>query len=339
MSALAELLRRLTGLDVAGTDLVEPRWLLLAPVVVGAFVAAWAASRRSVLFAAPGMLGDVARPTWRTRLRVLPVVVVALGLTAVCVALARPARTVVEEATVDGTDIVLCIDVSSSMNTVDSGEGARTRLDAARDAAERFARARVGDRLALVTFARWPELRCPPTLDQDAFAAMLRDVSAVEAESEADATGIGAALARAAALVEESRSGEGGAPETGVVVLLTDGEENVADELSPDAISPSEAAELCARFDVRVHVVLASGDAADTATAESVAGRTGGRAFAANDAAGLSAVYDAVDALESRAFAAPTTRLVDRYPPFLALGLVLLALGWGLLHGPWGSEA
>ena len=59
---------------------------------------------------------------------------------------------------------MLALDISSSMNADDLAQG-RTRLDVSKDSARTFVAERPDDRIGLVTFARYPDLRCPPTLD------------------------------------------------------------------------------------------------------------------------------------------------------------------------------
>jgi hypothetical protein len=74
----------------------------------------------------------------------------------------------------------------------------RTRLDVARETASAFVRTRRDDRIGLVTFARYPDLRCPLTRDHEALLAILAAVTTVAADGPEDATGIGAAVARSA---------------------------------------------------------------------------------------------------------------------------------------------
>src|SRR6185295_2846875 len=129
-----------------------------------------------------------------------------------------------------GIDILLCLDVSSSMTTPMARIGSMTgpsrpasdsRLEVARDAAARFIRGRPDDRIGLLSFARYCDLIGPPTLDHAALLERLADVRAVEADGPEDATAIGAAVARAAQALRSSPS------QSKLVIVLTDGEENV----------------------------------------------------------------------------------------------------------------
>jgi Ca-activated chloride channel family protein len=248
------------------------------------------------------------------------------GLLALVVALARPASREVREDPREGVDVLLALDAASSMTTNDL-DGARARLDVARDAAAAFVRGRPDDRVGLVTFARYPDLRCPPTLDHEALLRILEAVVPVASDDPEDATGIGTAVARAAQVLSTSPLA------SRVVVLLTDGEENVASEGAPGEIAPAHAAQLARRLGVRVHAIAAGRGRpdrsgafvpVDTRAVEEVARATGGGFFRAEDAGGLRAVFARIDEMERSAFSEPRYAFEDRFLPLLALGIVLL---------------
>ncbi len=141
-------------------------------------------------------------------------------------------------------------------------------------------------------------------------------------EGPEDATGIGTAVARAAQALERSRA------RSKVVVLLTDGEENVALATAPGEIAPVHAAQLCVALGVRVYAVaIGAGGAGgrravDPGVVADLAKRTGGDFFRATDAAGLAAAYARIDALERTAVDTPRQVPVDRF----ALGWLVVAL-------------
>ncbi|HEU4394002.1 MAG TPA: VWA domain-containing protein, partial [Planctomycetota bacterium] len=274
---------------MSGLTLLHPGMLLLLLLPPLAW---WFARRRRppALALPPLSLAPDLPRTWRSRLAPLPAVLQGAALVLGAVALARPVRAVPEPERAEGLDVLLCLDLSSSMTAKDL-EAGRTRLEVARDAAVRFVRGRAGDRVGLVGFARYPELLCPPTPDLAALEGILRAVEPVEPDGPEDATGIGAAAARAA----ESLAAVGG--KSRVAILLTDGEENVATAGNADAIAPSHAAQLCRELGVRVYAVVAGGPAdagraaPDTGPVRRLAERTGGRFFEARDAGALDAVY------------------------------------------------
>jgi Ca-activated chloride channel family protein len=316
---------------LAAISLREPSWLALVPIVLLAAVWRARAGRGSVRLSEAALLDEGAAPpvSWRVRLRHAPVALEAIGVLLAVVGLARPAEAVSVPVRTQGADLLLCLDVSSSMADRDL-DPTRTRLEVALDAARRFVAARPDDRIGLVTFARFPDLRCPPTLDHDALRAILADVAPVAADAAEDATGIGTAVARAAQVLAGSEG------TSRVVVLLTDGEENVATTDRPQEIAPAHAAQLCQRLKVRVHSVLA----APTRTAQAAAAlrdlatRTGGAYAPAKDAEAVAASYARIDALEKTPFAEPATRLEDRFLPFLAAAIALVLVGRALAAGP-----
>ncbi len=266
--------------------------------------------------------------TPRQRLLWLPPALTGLGLAALVVALARPIERVPVPQRSLGIDIVLCLDRSSSMAATDM-DGDRTRLEVSVDAARRFIADRTRDRIALLGFAAYADVLCPLTLDHDTAAALLDEMAVAEADSAEDLTGIGNAVARAAVALRDSRAA------SKVVILLTDGEENVATAQTPDEIGPAQAAVLCGELGVAVYSIAvgtgqrtADGALAplDTAQIERLAADTGGRFYRARDAAAIAAVYEAIDALEVAPLEQPRFDAVERFAPLLALGLGALLL-------------
>ena len=106
------------------------------------------------------------------RLLPLPWLLLVAGILLTVVALARPVQHVPLPHESEGIDIMLCLDTSSSMTGSDM-DPQRTRLDVARDAAVRFIAGRPNDRIGLICFARFPDLRCPPTPDHGALRRFL----------------------------------------------------------------------------------------------------------------------------------------------------------------------
>ncbi|MCA9319744.1 MAG: VWA domain-containing protein, partial [Planctomycetes bacterium] len=197
---MSELLTGLTGHVLQSPGFL---WLwLLIPI------AAWwrlRRSRPSLLFGSGRFLASDSpsgrQPrSLRQRLLVLPTLLRAAGLFFGLLALARPVSLVREPDTAEGIEIVLCLDVSSSMTATDL-DGRRSRLALAKAAAISFVRGREHDRIGLVTFARFPDLRSPLTRDREALIELLADVNTVEADGPEDATGIGTAVTRAAQLL------------------------------------------------------------------------------------------------------------------------------------------
>ncbi|MFM8981003.1 MAG: VWA domain-containing protein [Planctomycetia bacterium] len=281
--------------------------------------------------------------SWRTRLVHLPATLAVLGLVLLLVVLARPAARVAHARPVEGLDLLLVLDTSSSMTT--RGPDGLTRLAHAQQAAREFIAARAHDRIGLVAFARYPELLCPPTRDHAALAAQLAALRPVAPDGPEDATASGAAAALAADALAASPQGSAAR----VVVLLTDGEENVALEGQPGEVAPAHAAQLAQRLGVRVHVIAtgtgargapgAGRPAPDLAPVRAMAVRTGGRLLEAGDARALGEAYAAIDRLERSAVPEPELTLEDRPAAFLALALLLLLAARLLAAGPLAVHA
>lgn len=321
-----------------GLALADPWFLVLLPL--GAALFALVRGRRRSLVA-PGLAGgfDGSGGGWPRSLRqrwlFLPPLLEALALVGFVLALARPlAVDVLETQRAEGIDVLLVLDRSGSMRFTDLAEpgGQETRLDVVREVALEFARRRTGDaefnsdRVGLVTFARYPELVCPPTLDFDTLEAFAQRVTLPVAREE-DGTGIGVALAKAAELLSA------GDAKSKVCVLLSDGANNV------ELILPAEAADLAAERGVKVYTILAGryefdryGRATpmeiDATDLQDIAQTTGGRFFRARDRSALEAIYAEIEQLERTPREERRERRThDLYAPIAALGFVLLLGG------------
>ncbi|MFO1050719.1 MAG: VWA domain-containing protein [Planctomycetota bacterium] len=321
---------------LADWTLRGPMWLSLIAAIP------WIAIRRArrggsaIPVASLTFVPEPKRSTLRLRLRSLPDVLALLGGALMVLALSRPVERVPLPLVVEGVDVMLCLDVSSSMAAQDM-DPARSRLSVAKTAAARFLAARPHDRIGLITFARFPDLRCPTTLDHRALAEILDGVEQIEHGGDEDVTGIGTAVARAVATLRGSKA------RSKIVVLVTDGEENVATTQTPDEIDPGEAARLARGFGVRVYTIAAGIGSQqqdgrflpiDTRQVEKLATDTRGAFFAARDAAAIDQVYAHVDALEKESFEEPRFVFEERFVPILLLG-VALWLGGLLLRATW----
>lgn len=270
--------------------------------------------------------------TWRQRLAAGPAWLEFLALLCLVTALARPVRIESEPPTRLGRDVLLCFDRSSSMAALDL-DPAQSRLTVGKLIASDFVTSRRDDRLGIVSFARYADLVCPPTADHAAVTELLASVGLVDVEGPEDATAIGAAVGMAANLLQRS------AAVGKVIVLLTDGEENVATAGAQDQIAPLHAGQWCRDHDIRVHTIaLGRGEqqadgswrALDTTAVQQLAKISGGRFFPAADAASLRSVYQEIDRLEAVQFADPGVRVVEWFalPTFAGLLLWLLQHVW-----------
>jgi Ca-activated chloride channel homolog len=226
-----------------GVTFVNP-WLLLLLLVIPAL--AWLKGRRggvpAVVYSSTAplrALGDVTSSRHGSMSAGL--FYLALGL--LIVALARPqAGRTLRKVEASGIDIMLAIDVSSSMLIGDftiGGERA-TRLDTAKKVIEQFIEARPNDRIGIIAFGGRPYLVSPLTLDHD---WLLKNLERVRVGLVEDSTAIGSALASTANRLKEREA------KSKVVILLTDGENNAG------KISPETAAEALRALGMKLHAI------------------------------------------------------------------------------------
>lgn len=311
----------------------HPLWLL-ALLAVPAL--AWAARQRRG--EAPGLRFSVAGDTERlpatgwARWRGLPGGLTLAAFTLGVVALARPQeRDASIERSTQGIDIVLALDVSTSMTAEDF---VPNRFEAAKTVAAEFVRGRETDRIGLVVFAAQAYTQAPLTLDYPFLLTMLREVRMGVIE---DGTAIGTGLATATARLRDSDAA------SKVVILLTDGQNNRGQ------VDPQTAAEAAAALGVKVYTIgvgdeggtvrgqlpfgggiVRPAPGVDEEALRAVAETTGGRYFRATDAQALRQIYDEISALERTEIEESVLLDVrELYPWFLwpALGCLLLAIG------------
>jgi Ca-activated chloride channel family protein len=298
-------------MDLAGYRFQDPWWLwamLLGPLVLAARLLAERGSRALVFPGASARLAGTRRG-WRARLRHLPLVLAALGLSGAAVALARPQHgTLKEDVTTQGVDIVISLDVSGSMAAQDFQP--RNRLAVAKDVVAKFVERRSTDRVGLVIFAGKSLTKAPPTTDT---AVLLRQLEDVRLETLPDGTAIGSGLATALTRLRHSKA------KSRVVVLVTDGANNAGE------IDPNTAADLAKAMEVRVYTILVgrggqvpmpvrvrdpfSGQIVeqvamtevqiDEDLLKSIASRTSGEFFRATDPESLRHIFERIDKLET----------------------------------------
>ena len=154
--------------SVTGLMLLQPVFLWLALLIPVALLVRRRSRPATVLFA-PSPFVQGARPSRRSRwLGVVPALH-ALALVPLVLALARPVVREQLPLQTEGIDILLCVDLSSSMAATDL-DPKRTRLEVAKAAADSFVRGRGQDRIGLLGFARYPDLLCPLTRDHKVLA-------------------------------------------------------------------------------------------------------------------------------------------------------------------------
>ena len=308
-------------------------WLLLLPLLLVAhYLWVELSDRRPhmrVSSVIPWKRGGNSVLRW---LRHLPFVFRILALSLIIIAIARPrSSSEVEKIDTEGIDIVMAMDVSTSMLARDFNPD---RISAAKDIAIEFIAQRPTDRMGIVVFAGESYTQCPLTTDRAVLINMMKEI---QTNLIQDGTAIGDGLATAVARMMDSDA------KSRVVILLTDGVNNSG------AVAPLTAAEIASTYGIRVYTigVGANGTAPypvmtpwgvevqnipveiDEDLPKGIAEKTGGRYFRATDNTKLAEIYTEINKMEK----ALTTidsfpvykELFDRYA-LVALVLLLLEM-------------
>ena len=219
-----------------------------------------------------------------------------LTLVLIIIAIARPRKIdQLQMMNIDVVDIILVIDISSSMLAEDFKPN---RLEAVKDAAKKFITSRQGDRIGLLVFAGQTFIQCPLTTDNNVLSSLLKDIRI--AEKEYDGTAIGMAIANATNRLRDSKA------ESKIMILLSDGSNNAGE------LDPITAANLASQFDIKIYTIGAATDQSltyipgvgrmineiDEETLKEIANETGGKYFRARDKDMLSEIYAQIDSME-----------------------------------------
>ena len=269
--------------------------------------------------------------TLRYWLRPLPALLRSAALSLLIIALARPINVSSEsEATTEGIDIVLSMDISGSMLARDFQPD---RLTAAKSLASEFVANRTGDRISVVAFAGEAFTQVPLTPDQATVTTMLSRLRSGIIE---DGTAIGNGLATAINRLRESGA------KSKVVILLTDGVNNSGQ------ISPVTAAEIARNLGIKVYTigVGSRGNAPypavdmfgnqsfvmaeveiDEELLQGIAETTGGEYFRAENNEALSNIYAQIDQMEkSEVLVTNYIHHEELFIGWLLLGIALLGI-------------
>jgi Ca-activated chloride channel family protein len=292
-------------------------WLLVVPALLAVLYVYRELSGRNprleVSTLTPWLSGGGSVMAW---LRHLPFLLRTVALVMIVLALARPrSSTETERVDVEGIDIVLAMDVSTSMLARDFKPD---RINAAKDIAIEFIAQRPSDRMGIVVFAGESYTQCPLTTDRATLINLMKEISTDLIE---DGTAICNGLATAVARLQDSDA------KSRVVILLTDGVNNSGE------ITPATAAEIAKTYGIRVYTigVGANGEAPypvmtpwgvqvqnvkveiDEKLLSTIAETTGGKYFRATDNTKLAEIYSEINKMEK----AKTT--VDSFPVYKEL--------------------
>lgn len=307
-------------------------WLLVVvPLVVAYYV--WRAMQggASIVISTTDSLRKAPR-TLRYYLRHLPIALRAVVLMLIIVALARPQSVEHETKTeTDGIDIVLAVDISTSMLARDLQPD---RLSAAKEVAAQFVANRQGDRIGLVVFAGEAFTQTPLTTDQSSLQTLLGRLRSGVVE---DGTAIGNGLATAVNRLRESDS------KSKVVILLTDGVNNRGQ------IAPLTVADIAKEQGIKVYTIGVGRNGTapypvfdargremytvdmkveiDEKMLQAIAEKTGGEYFRATDKTSLAQIYDQINSMEkSKVEKFDITHIYEEYLIFVLWAIALLML-------------
>ena len=278
---------------------------------------------------------NYAPKSWRVKLMPLQLLLRIVTFTLIVIVLARPQTSNSwKNKSVEGIDIMLAIDVSTSMLAEDLKPN---RIEAAKAVASEFIIGRPNDNIGLSIFAGEAFTQCPMTTDHASLLNLLQNVRTDIAARGliSDGTAIGMGLANAVTRLKGSKA------KSKVVILLTDGSNNMGD------ISPMTAAEIAQSLGIRVYTIgvgtnkvapypmpVAGGVQyvnmpveIDTKMLADIASATDGDFYRATNTAELKNIYKEIDRLEkSKLNVKKFSKRYEAFQPFAIAAAIALLL-------------
>ncbi|MBQ0142729.1 MAG: VWA domain-containing protein [Prevotellaceae bacterium] len=277
---------------------------------------------------------QVAGQSLRLRLLHLPFVLRVVLFVLIIIILARPqAKHSWTDQDVEGIDIMLSVDVSTSMLAQDFKPN---RVVALKQLAERFIEKRHNDNIGLTFFAGEAYTQCPLTTDH---AVLMNLYGSADDEMAAkgvidDGTAIGDGIMNSLLRLRESKS------KSKVIILLTDGVNNAGN------ISPLTAAEIAKQQNVRIYTIGIGRNGMapyplqapysgtvmvpveiDEPTMNKISQQTGGQYFRATNNAALAEIYDEIDQMERTKFRVQQySKRSELFMPFALLAFFVFLL-------------
>jgi Ca-activated chloride channel family protein len=279
-------------------------FFLLIPIVIGWQI--WKRNEQTATLKISSLQGFKTSKSILAKLKPMLFVFRLLALSSLIIAMARP-RTVdvsSKTKTTKGIDIVMSVDVSGSMLAKDLKPN---RMEALKDVAENFVKARPNDRIGLVVYASEAYTKSPVTSDK---AVVLDAIRSIKYDNVLqDGTGIGMGLTTAINRLKDSKA------KSKIVILMTDGVNNAG------FIEPQTASDIAQQYGIKVYTIgIGSNGMADFPYAiapngqflfrmmkveidesllRSIAKNTGGKYFRANSNQKLEAIYNEINKLET----------------------------------------
>ena len=273
--------------------------------------------------------------SWRIRIVNLPMVLRCATFVLIVIILARPqTHNAWDKKSVEGIDIMLAMDVSTSMLAEDLRPN---RIEAAKEVAAEFISGRPDDNIGLTIFAGEAFTQCPMTSDHTSLLNLLQNVRTDIAARGLiqDGTAVGMGLANAVSRLKASKA------KSKVVILLTDGSNNMGD------LSPMTSAQIAKSLGIRVYTIgvgtnkvarypmpVAGGVQyvnipveIDTKTLREIAATTQGNFYRATNNAELKNIYKDIDKLEkTKMNVKKFSKRYEAYQPFAVAAIICLLL-------------
>ncbi len=304
--------------------------LLIIPLMIYWYLKRNHKSQSTLRYSDIGLIKEVGGSR-RKRLRHILFILRVAIITLLIIAFARPqAGSREEEMITEGIDIVLSMDISSSMLAEDFQP--KNRLEAAKLVAADFIKGRSNDRIGMVVFAGQSFTQCPLTLD---YGIVLRFLEEIHIGQIEDGTAIGMALGTCVNRLRDSKA------KSKVVILLTDGQNNRGE------LDPITAARIAKTYKIRVYTIGAGsrGEALypvddplfgrryvrmpvniDEDLLQRIANITGGKYFRATDKTSLEKIYQEISDMEQTKIEVKQyTRYRELFVNYLVVALLLLA--------------
>lgn len=302
--------------------------LLLVPLVAW-YVWKWKGSNASIGLSSTSAFSKIPM-TWKILVMHFCFALQLLALACIIVALARPQTHDSErKSRVEGIDIVIALDISSSMLATDLQP---TRFDAAKDVAQKFVNQRTDDNIGFVVFSGESLSLMPLTNDK---ASLINAIAGVKTGLLNDGTAIGDGLSSA---INRLTSGKA---KSKSIILLTDGTNNAGD------IAPSTAAQIAKQKGIKIYTIGVGTNGSiqitdpygfstttmetkiDESALKEIAKITNGKFFRATDTKMLRNIFSEIDSLEKTTLDVDKiTRTEENFMPwiFAALCAVVLQL-------------
>lgn len=312
-------------------------WLfLLIPIVIGWQI--WKRNEQTATLKISSLQGFKTSKSFLAKLKPMLFIFRLLALSSLIIAMARP-RTVdvsSKTKTTKGIDIVMSVDVSGSMLAKDLKPN---RMEALKDVAENFVKARPNDRIGLVVYASEAYTKSPVTSDK---AVVLDAIRSIKYDNVLqDGTGIGMGLTTAINRLKDSKA------KSKIVILMTDGVNNAG------FIEPQTASDIAQQYGIKVYTIgIGSNGMADfpyaiapngqflfrmmkveidEALLRSIAKKTGGKYFRAYSNQKLESIYNEINKLETTEIQELKFYDYDeKFRPFALFAGLLLLLELGL---------